>query len=321
MGQPLVSPVARRATLPETDERIAHFAAAQSVAEIGLGSAVHALRIPLGGHLLSLNQGLLLTLALRKISGRRRGIASANAIALVASAMKSLSPAGQKLAPMLAIAVQGVLFSLGITFFGMNFVGAAFGMVLLSVWGFVQPLLFASLLFGGDFFRAVEEAWRGLAEILEIPFEFGVAVLIAAVVAKSAIAASIGVFGWRSGVAFERVYFGRIARIRERFRGSKPPSRDANLDPAAGALFDLMNPWFLASFALTLAFIVYAGNESRRWIYFGRTLVASYLLFYAVRVLPPVLGPRLRGKFPRLEKVFAQALAESRSAARDRSRS
>jgi hypothetical protein len=304
----------------EMDDRIAHFAAAQSVAEIGIGSAVHALRIPLGGHLLSLNQGFLLTLALRKISGRRRAIMSANAIALVAAAMKSLSPAGQRLTPMFAIAAQGAFYSLALLVFGANAVGAAAGMALLSVWGFAQPLLFAAVLFGGALFSAVEEAWRGLAEPLGIPFEFGVWILIAAVCGKALVAAALGIFSWNTDGNFETRYFARMARLRARFPKTESAT-DRQPAPGVAAFLDLLNPWFLVSFILTTAFIVYAGSEERRWTFFARTLGASYLLFYAVRALPPFFGPKLRGKFPRLEKIFVQALIEGAAPSRVRSRS
>jgi hypothetical protein len=291
------------------------------VAEIGLGSAIHALRIPLGGHLLSLNQGLLLTLALKGIPGRRLAVAAANAIAFVASAMKSLSPAGQKLTPMLAIAVQGALYSAGIAVFGVNALGIALGMALLSVWGFVQPLLFAAILFGGTFFQAIEESWRGLATLLGVPFDFGISVLLVVVLAKAIFSAAFALFAWRSDGGFEAAYFSRLEKLRDRFRRMGSARSEVPRGHAVGALFDLLNPWFLVSFTLTMAFIVYAGNEERRWIYFGRTLLVAYVLFYLVRALPPVLGPRLRGKFPRIEKAFAQAWAESAVAARDRSRS
>ena len=49
---------------------------------------------------------------------------------------------------MLAISAQGFLFNLGTIFFGINPIGVWIGSVLLSLWGFIQPIGIYMLLFG-----------------------------------------------------------------------------------------------------------------------------------------------------------------------------
>ena len=114
---------------PVSDPRIARYAALQSVTEIGVGPLVHGLRIPLGGHFLSLNQGVLLTFAVRPAAetgeriARRRGIFVATSISFVTAMLKFLSPAGARVYPALGISLQGLFFSAGILVFGMNILG------------------------------------------------------------------------------------------------------------------------------------------------------------------------------------------------------
>ncbi len=84
--------------------------------EIGFGSIVHGLRIPMGGHALSVNQGIVLTLAAKKCSSGAEAAKYTNTISIYSSILKSLSPAGKKLTPMLALSCQGILFSFGFLF-------------------------------------------------------------------------------------------------------------------------------------------------------------------------------------------------------------
>ncbi len=142
-----------------------------SLTEIGVGSIVHALHIPLGGHLLSINQGFVLLQATKKLEGPADRIAaarSASNISLVTALMKSFSPAGKKLTPMLAITAQGLLFSAGIILGGTGVLGAILGMLLLSFWGFAQPILIAWIFVGGNFWEALENLWQKMATPLGI---------------------------------------------------------------------------------------------------------------------------------------------------------
>src|SRR5690606_26328753 len=117
-------------------EEIGKKAALLSSIEIGLGSILHGLRLPLAGHLLSLNQGFILTRATLEIEDSK----SPALISATSAILKSLSPAGKKLTPMLALSVQGQLFNLGPLLLGNNPVGRSLGMILLCIWGFIQPL-------------------------------------------------------------------------------------------------------------------------------------------------------------------------------------
>ncbi len=129
---------------------VALYTATLSMTEVGLGSLFHAFHVPMGGHLLSLNQGALLCWVARGADTRREGVQRTQAVSVLTALAKSFSPAGQRLFPMLAIATQGSRYSVGLLLLGLNPAGAELGMVLLSIWPFVQPLLVAYLLFGSS---------------------------------------------------------------------------------------------------------------------------------------------------------------------------
>ncbi len=126
-----------------------------SLAEIVVGSFVHGLKIPFGGHLLSLNQGFFLCRSLQLSRGRVAGAKSAMEISGVSALLKSLSPVGQKIGPMMAISAQGALFSGGVLVGGASLFGQCLGMSLLSVWAFFQPFIGLLVLYGQDLIKAL----------------------------------------------------------------------------------------------------------------------------------------------------------------------
>ncbi|MBL7664437.1 MAG: hypothetical protein JNM93_04845 [Bacteriovoracaceae bacterium] len=125
-------------------DEIGKKAALLSGIEITVGSFLHSLHIPFAGHLLSLNQGALLSHAQLNLTDRR----GAALISTTSAILKSLSPAGKKLTPMLAIGMQGQLFTLGLLLLGNNLFGHILGMVLLCLWGVIQPLIIYLMLYG-----------------------------------------------------------------------------------------------------------------------------------------------------------------------------
>ena len=110
--------------------------------EVGLGSLLHALHVPLRGQFLSLNQVFLLSLATRD----DRSPWSAVKISAYAGVMKAGFGQGQRLGPMVAITVQGLLFGLGNAVLRALHLGA----ILASLWTFIQPYLVLSFLSAGE---------------------------------------------------------------------------------------------------------------------------------------------------------------------------
>ncbi|MGZ3688544.1 MAG: hypothetical protein ACXVBW_09600, partial [Bdellovibrionota bacterium] len=202
-------------------------AATLSAVEVGIGSFCHAFHVPLSGHLLSLNQGFLLSRAVihaKEHGTRHRFLPST--ISNVAATLKSLSPAGKKLTPMLAISAQGMLYNLGTLILGANAAGILLGSLLLSLWAFAQPVLFYALLFGKPWLEGLEQLRIGSATIYWI---------VGALIGIKAICAGALV------VLAYRLPESRIAALQAKLAGYRPaPSaRKRSQTPARGALADL----------------------------------------------------------------------------------
>ena len=235
------------------------YAAAQSVTEVGLGSLLHGLHVPLTGHFLSLNQGVLLTWAIRSAASRKEAVRRSSFISTLSALVKSFSPAGKRLFPMIAIATQGGLYSVGVALLGVNAGGAALGLALLSLWPFAQPLLMAYLIFGSPWFEAWNVLWGKVANALAIDPNRGPQVLVAVIVVYTLLAAGVALLAWRAGWAFQNRY---LAKLTARAQGlTARPSSDARR-PIPGAFRDLLHPWFLASAVLGCLAFWWAGQAS-----------------------------------------------------------
>jgi hypothetical protein len=297
--------------MTQNSDRIGKYAATQSFAEIGLGSVFHSLHVPLGGHFLSLNQGLILILACKGPEmTRRRAVSVSVGISSIAALMKALSPAGKRLMPMIAIGSQGLLFSAGPAILGLNLLGCILGMTLLSFWGFIQPLLMAYLLFGQTFFQAVQKLWYGMATAVGIPIEAGVWILVTGVGVKVLLAIAVAITTWKASERFEEKYLRQIETAWNKTARSSLSGHsrldEKQVGPLLGSLRDLFNPWFLISFTLCVAFVLLTAEPA--WEYVLRTIGCSWLFFYCVRAFPRRWIERIIERFPALRSARAQVL-------------
>ncbi len=240
--------------------------------EVGLGSLLHAFHVPLTGQFLSLNQGFLLSYAM--VTAQRTANTSLlpAGISVIAASLKSLSPAGKKLTPMLAIAMQGWLYNLGILLGGNSLLGRALGAALSSLWAFIQPFLFLGVVFGLE--------WQKLyaAYASSLPVEQALMVIAAVVVAKAFAAMGLSFAALKIPHEGAEAYFARLNRY-----GLAPSS-----PPVGQQRFfsSLRRPLFLLPFLVTI--IVAAFMESHwvpiLWTAF-RPLAIACLLFVVVRLL------------------------------------
>jgi hypothetical protein len=253
--------------------------------EIGLGSVIHSLHLPLGGHFLSLNQGLILLWSTEK-RARWDAFESANVISTASALLKSLSPAGKKLTPMLAISMQGFLYSLGIFLGGNGKVGKVLGMVLLSTWGLLQPILLTAFLFGMDFFESIEKTTGKL-----LPW------LLGALLLKAVIAVLIAVAGFSVSEPLKAKY---LNWIQER-------KSETRLKRRVSLLIGV-------SLLINLGFFVMSGKFDALgvWTYLLRPLAIFWLLIYVSRNIPEALRRAVLKKFPKTAQALEFALARSR---------
>lgn len=159
--------------------------------EIGVGTLLHSTRVPLRGLTLCSVQAAMMTFASAQLSRRSRVLW----VAVISAGLKAFSPGGGRVRPMVAISVQGVLFSQTVELLGWNYVGVALGGALMGAWAALQGFFLQYLLLGSDLVvvyntlvRWLDETWHIVAPSMAVLLA-GWAVLHSLVVGTAAIIA------------------------------------------------------------------------------------------------------------------------------------
>ncbi len=279
-------------------------AAQLSVTEIGIGSLGHGFKIPLTGQVLSLNQLAFLLNALNSDALPRSAVFEISGIAAL---LKSFSPAGQKLGPMLSISTQGFLFWLGISVFGTNFFGQILGAILLSLWAFIQPLITLFFIYGFDLVNVMNFYLKRLNDDYAfIASSIGYAV-IALLTVKMSIAV---VFVFYSLAKKTKLTLIRESKFSSQILSQIPKGSQKNA--AKAAFFDLFKPLFLFSFLLMFVFVctIDASLSQKIWLTL-RPVASAFLLFYVLR--SQWVGEKMIN-FSRKSKTFERIYLKSKTA-------
>lgn len=267
------------------------YGAALTLVEITLGSLLHTFHVPFAGQFLSLNQGYLLcrlSLASRELDDH---FWMPYGVSNVAAILKSLSPAGKKLGPMLSLSMQGFLFNLGVGLFGVNHLGLIMGMSLLSVWTFVQTFLTAYLFFGSTLFEALFILANKTLSFVGLNSEVIIWLLAAAILSKIILACLLAIFSIHSQKinSWQDQYIlnneEQIKKIfQNRFHDSKIVQNKKNIHRLV--LQDLLSPFFLISFSLTLIFAFLSESKASEWVWILlRPIAIGCIFFYVSRSL------------------------------------
>jgi len=258
----------------EPEKITASYASLLALTEVGLGSALHALHLPFTGQFLSLNQIAILSAA-AAIHPQK---SAAFSISAIAALLKSLSPIGKKLTPMLALSVQGLFFTFGVLLFGKNAFGRSTGALFSSLWGFIQPVLLYSLIFGKNIWDAVAHV---NAQFL--PEGWLLLILTAFVALKATLAIAIAIFAPRIPFSF----FQKLSSKSEPLPTAQECSKPSVKRTLWLSIKDLFRPSFLFSFALLL-FLFYSSKTSSESVGFAilRPLAAGYLFSLFLRLVP-----------------------------------
>lgn len=278
-----------RALLEHRDARqIAAFSVVSGLTEVGMGSVLHAARVPFKGHFLALLQVLMLILFGRRLHGR--GLYQ---IAFISALLKSFSPAGPRLRPMFYIFTQGALFTLPNSLMGWHFPAVLTGSLLTSLSTLFLSLGFALMTYGTAYFSMMENAFNQvLGAVGWGPYPLftmiGWFVMIKLVLAT--LVAVAGFFG----------RFGFIERRVARVRGQAPVMPHAAALPesekrtwrksALGAMRDMGRLRFLIPFAITIAMILGFADLGPQQIYVVllRALMVTWLGFMILRRVNPL---------------------------------
>ncbi len=275
-------------------------AALLSIVEIGLGSFLHAFSIPFAGHFLSLNQGFILTRAAMESRDRRTpGIISA-----VAALLKSLSPVGKKLTPMLAIGMQGQLYNLGLLLLGNNGFGRILGMSLLCLWGFIQPLALYFILYGKTLVEMAEYYATELSKVFTVTPDDFISILLSLVVLKIICGAVVVILAQiMKKNKIEQYETWLISK-------HKPQEPKKEGSPWLLAFRDLLSPAFIVTWVLMLLFYLYSQHERAELIWvLLRPVAVGYLIFLGLRICPvEKIVPWVSVRFPFLGRALESAL-------------
>lgn len=288
------------------EQSVGLWAGTLAVTELGLGSLLHALHVPLTGTLLSLNQGLFLSRVTRidslQTHDRQRTKTLPLEISSVTAILKSLSPVGKRLTPMLAIAAQGFLFTSGTVLFGPNLFGVLVGSLLLSMWAIAQPALLAGIVFTA--LSSTEQnkiigAWQKMLSGIDYFARFNIAdAVLVLLVIKFAIAAALALFAWYSPVnqpnslwsKLERRFTIRLAENKTISSvGSSVVRTEGRsiLHSLRLAVNDLKNPMLWISLGLLVGLSYFLDSEWVPAVWIGMRSLAAIYIFYAVLRLMP----------------------------------
>lgn len=255
-------------------ERIGLYGAAAGAIEVGAGSIVHGVQLPLGGLGMATTQAVLLTRAAEGLHERGR----VAWVALLSAGLKSLSPAGQRLGPMLAIAMQGLLYSRALSLFGWNRFAVALGGAAMGAWAGVQGIAVQWLLLGRALLDAIELLAGGIARVSGLPAA-AVGWLLAGWVTLHAGTVAMGTaLAWRQRHQALRVEPGRV---RLTLSGSAATSWREAFRRGAG---ELKRPLLWVPLLLVLAVLALAGRPAEQLIYVAlRALAIGWLVFALIQ--------------------------------------
>lgn len=248
-----------------------------ALVEIVFGSVGHGFKIPFAGTFLSYYQlYILLVMMIRK---QAPAIATFNTSVIVAL-LKTLSPLGKKITPMIAIFMQGFLLWLGTTVFGGTLVGMMVGSALFVSWSLVQIAIGYTVVYGLDFFRMIEFFQKEMSAYVVVNFYF---IFIAYWVVKIVLAETLLiylVFKNQSHVEWS-LDEKKMLNWRSKMISSETPKVTSNLGRAGK---DLVNPFFFLTLALMILFHFFQKTPVMDITWFTcRTLALSFLLFYLLR--------------------------------------
>ncbi|NOT79797.1 MAG: hypothetical protein HOP07_12455 [Bacteriovoracaceae bacterium] len=265
-------------------EIIGKYGASLSLIELGLGSFLHAFHIPFSGVFLSLNQGYILCRAalIGKKENLHHGRFLPYTVSNIAAFLKSLSPAGKKLGPMLSLSMQGLLFSLGTSIFGVNSIGLIIGMIFLSLWSFVQPILTYYLFFGNNLLEAADFLFKKSLPFHGLEYSDLINIFLFVIILKLTLAVLLAIVALRR--LDDNLYSQKIET--ELLKMAQQKKSTQEISPLLGSVKDLMRPLFLCSLAITGLFIYLSENNFGKtaW-YLMRPIAVGLVFFYVSRTL------------------------------------
>jgi hypothetical protein len=247
--------------------------------ESSVGALLHGIQAPMTGLFMSSMQSVIMTYAASGLRHRRRVVW----VPFISASLKALSPAGNRLRPMLAIAMQGLLYGGAVTVLGWNVLGVALGGFLVGAWSAIQGVALQFLFVGSDLIRAYDSIITWGAKLLNVRTP-GLLVLIAGwSVACGAVSCLLTLIAWKRRQHMPGRLRDAVFRKRKGIAlGGKPASRT---EAMKRGLRDLLRPLFWLPVLIVVAFTLASGSplESALWVVV-RAAGIGFVLFSLVRV-------------------------------------
>lgn len=290
---------------------IAGHATKLSLVEIILGSVIHGFNIPFGGNFLSLNQGVFLCRATQHFSSDRKQAAFVPLqVSSVSSILKSLSPAGQKLGPMIAIGMQGLLYSISVLFLGPSRLAQSIGMMFLGLWAFIQPILMLWLFYGQSLPNAGLFYYDKLKLTVPALADVFVYILMAIVGLKLLASASVPwVLSFIGIEKFDRLTDEASQKAVQYMPGERKPAEN-QWQAFKNTFKDLTKPAFLIPCLLVSLFLIFSETKNAEWVWkIMRPLAVATIFFYLTNtpwMYRFSMYLRERGYFPQFFVILDQ---------------
>jgi hypothetical protein len=207
-------------------------------------------------------------------------------VPVISAGLKALSPYGGRLRPMLAITVQGFLFSLAVTVLGWNVVGILVGGWCVGAWTAVQGIALQYAIIGDNLFPAIDIVIRWAADRLHLTLPGVISLVVFWTLICGTISAAVTLVAWLRRHRLP-------ARIRTMLeKGSSGIVHEAAAPTVRAAvrrsLSDLSRPMFWAPVAVVALVIVATGStwEEALWMAI-RAIAVGWALFSLARLFDP----------------------------------
>jgi hypothetical protein len=173
--------------------RIGLFGGVAGGLEMTVGAALHSAQVPLRGLAMSSLQAAMMVFAGAGLGSPGRVVW----VPFISGGLKALSPAGNRLRPMLAIVMQGLLFGASVQALGWNFFALGLGGALVGAWAALQGILLQYLLLGDDLIRAYDSVVLWLADKWHVTAPSLPWLVGAWAVLHAAVAAGVALTAWK----------------------------------------------------------------------------------------------------------------------------
>jgi hypothetical protein len=235
--------------------------------------------MPMTGLFMSSMQSVIMTYAASGLRQRRRVVW----VPFISASLKALSPAGNRLRPMLAIATQGLLYGGAVTLFGWNVIGVALGGFLVGAWSAIQGVALQYLFVGGDLIRAYDSIITWVAKLLDVKTPGLLAFMAGWAALCGAVSCVLTLVAWKRR---ERMP-GRLRdAVFRKGRGISLEGKPAGkVEAMRRGARDLVRPIFWLPVLLVVGFTLATGSpvESALWVVL-RAAGIGFVLFSLVRV-------------------------------------